>query len=76
LLQKSEERLLVLDFEQILNFLQSDLFEVYREVHGGGEGGDQGASAGVGSGSPASTGGEEGGWKANDFVRDAYDVRM
>ncbi|WVQ93745.1 hypothetical protein IAU59_000822 [Kwoniella sp. CBS 9459] len=69
LLKKSEDKLLELEFEQILNFLQSDLFEVYRvdeakrdgEGEGGGSGGD-----------PHSE--EE--WKTNEFVRDAYEIRI
>jgi hypothetical protein len=45
-----------MEFEQILNFLQTDLFEMYRV----GDAGDVG----------------EGEWKANEFVRDAYEIRM
>ncbi|OCF59563.1 hypothetical protein L486_02233 [Kwoniella mangroviensis CBS 10435] len=64
LLKKSEDKLLELDFEQILNFLQSDLFEVYR-VHGN--------SSPIAS---ASRSEEEEEWKANEFVRDAYEIRI
>ncbi|WWC99290.1 hypothetical protein V866_006187 [Kwoniella sp. B9012] len=64
LLKKSEDKLLELEFEQILNFLQSDLFEVYR-VHGN--------SSPTGS-EPRSEEEEE--WKANEFVRDAYEIRI
>jgi hypothetical protein len=67
LLHKSEDQLLSLEFEGILSFLQADLFEVYRE---GGEEQREGLA------SPGFTGGEEGGWKAEEFVRDAYEVRM
>ena len=59
LLRRSEEKLIDLEFEGILNYLQSDLFEIYRA-----------------EGSLQDGGGEEGSWLANDFVRDAYDVRM
>ncbi|OCF45157.1 hypothetical protein I317_00959 [Kwoniella heveanensis CBS 569] len=69
LLKKSEDQLLELEFEQILNYLQSDLFEVYRvddsKRDGEGEGGG-------GGGDPHSE--EE--WKANEFVRDAYEIRI
>ncbi|WWD09014.1 hypothetical protein V865_007130 [Kwoniella europaea PYCC6329] len=65
LLKKSEDKLLELEFEQILNFLQSDLFQVYR-VHGGN-------SSPAGSGSRSE---EEEEWKANEFVRDAYEIRI
>lgn len=50
LLKKAEERLLQSDFEQILHFLQSDIFEAY---HGEGEE-----------------------WKADEFIRNAYEIRM
>jgi hypothetical protein len=43
-----------MEFEEILNFLQTDLFEMYRVGESEGE--------------------EE--WKANEFVRDAYEIRM
>jgi chaperone required for assembly of F1-ATPase len=59
LLHKSEEQLVDLEFEGILNFLQTDLFEVYRAET-----------------SPEEEQRAEGEWLANDFVRDAYDVRM
>lgn len=54
LLRKSEDRLVDMEFEEILNFLQTDLFEMYRVGESEGE--------------------EE--WKANEFVRDAYEIRM
>ncbi|WVQ80260.1 hypothetical protein IAT38_002365 [Cryptococcus sp. DSM 104549] len=65
LLAKSEDKLVELEFEQILNFLQSDLFEVYRAE-------------------PAKSAEErkekdehaEEEWKANEFVRDAYEIRI
>lgn len=63
LLQRSEEKLLAMDFEQILNYLQSDLFEIYRMQQDSGES------------TEADLVGEDE-WKANDFVRDAYEIRM
>ncbi|WRT63762.1 uncharacterized protein IL334_000687 [Kwoniella shivajii] len=60
LLKKSEDKLLELEFEQILNFLQSDLFEVYR----------------VEGMSTSDISHEEEEWKANEFVRDAYEIRI
>ena len=59
LLRRSEEMLVDLDFEGILNYLQSDLFEIYRAKN-----------------SLQDNGSEEETWLANEFVRDAYDVRM
>ena len=59
LLKRSEKALIDLEFEGILNFLQADLFEVYR--------------ADTPSEDPHGDGGD---WRAHDFVRDAYDVRM
>lgn len=41
-----------LNFEQILEYLQTDLFEHYRDEK------------------------DEESWRANDFVRDAYEIRM
>jgi hypothetical protein len=64
ILQRSEDKLLSMDFEQILNYLQSDLFEIYRvEQDETGEGRDQDSLS-------------EESWKANEFVRDAYEIRM
>jgi len=63
LLQKSENKLVELEFEQILGFLQSDLFEVYRA--------EQSGTADELTDDPTD---EE--WRANEFVRDAYNVRM
>ena len=62
LLTKSEDKLVELEFEQILSYLQTDLFESYRIPKEG----------------PPSPDGDhvEEDWRANDFVRDAYDVRM
>ncbi|RSH81499.1 GTPase-activating protein [Saitozyma podzolica] len=54
LLKKSEDTLVDMEFEEILNFLQTDLFEMYRVGDSEGE--------------------EE--WKANEFVRDAYEIRI
>jgi hypothetical protein len=50
LLKKSETRLVELEFEDILAYVQGDLFELYRR--------------------------DEDDWRANEFVQDAYDVRM
>lgn len=55
-----------MEFEQILSYLQSDLFEIYRvdsEVEAGEKGRDQDSQ-------------EDENWKANEFVRDAYEIRM
>ncbi|EIW67913.1 hypothetical protein TREMEDRAFT_33160 [Tremella mesenterica DSM 1558] len=64
LLQQSEDKLVQLEFENILTYLQSDLFEVYRvgedEAHEGPDGDMLGEDE----------------WRANDFVRDAYAVRI
>lgn len=62
LLAKSEDKLVTLEFEQILSFLQADLFEVYR--------------VSTDSLTAAEDCHDEEDWRANDFVRDAYDVRM
>lgn len=59
ILKKSEDILVELEFEGILNFLQTDLFEVYRA-----------------DSTPDHPKGEEEDWRANVFVRDAYEVRM
>lgn len=63
LLRKSEDKLIQLEFEDILAYLQTDLFEVYR----------MGGSMAAPDDAVLS---EEEEWKANEFVRDAYDVRM
>lgn len=63
LLQKSEDKLVELEFEKILHFLQTDLFEVYR------------VKADEGVGPDGDVLGEDE-WRANDFVRDAYAVRI
>jgi len=65
ILLRSEDKLLGMEFEQILSYLQSDLFEIYRIDTEGedGKGKDQDAQ------------GDEN-WKANEFVRDAYEIRM
>lgn len=60
LLRRSEDQLLDLDFEQILGYLQSDLFEIYRVPLAGDSVDDDADEA----------------WKANEFVRDAYEVQM
>lgn len=62
LLRRSEDRLLDLEFEEILAFLQSDLFEIYRLVPS-----DDGESVKTD---------EEEEWRANEFVRDAYEIQM
>lgn len=64
LLKKSEDKLVGMEFEQILAFLQTDLFEDYRVVPEEGEPESQEKVE------------EEEEWKANDFVRDAYEIRM
>lgn len=63
LLQRSEDKLLDMEFEQILNYLQSDLFEIYRVAQESNEHGDTDPLG-------------EGEWKSNEFVRDAYEIRM
>lgn len=75
LLKKSEDKLVDMDFEQILAFLQSDLFEMYRVTEGNSTV-DEGVESAVNGGGeePSSAGDEE--WRANDFVRDAYEIRM
>ncbi|KAE8543197.1 hypothetical protein D1P53_000685 [Cryptococcus gattii VGV] len=77
LLKKSEEKLVQLDFEQILHFLQADLFEVYRAPppqpprpveNSAGE-------AAAGDGKEDGQDVEEE-WMANEFVRDAFKIRI
>lgn len=63
LLKKSEDRLVAMEFEQILAFLQTDLFEDYRATAKEGDEAEKEEN-------------EEEEWKANDFVRDAYEIRM
>ena len=66
ILLRSEDKLLGMDFEQILSYLQSDLFEIYRvdlEGDAESEGKDQDSLS-------------DENWKANEFVRDAYEIRM
>ena len=66
ILLRSEDKLLAMDFEQILSYLQSDLFEIYRvdlEGDAESEGKDQDSQS-------------DENWKANEFVRDAYEIRM
>jgi hypothetical protein len=65
ILLRSEDKLLGMEFEQILSYLQSDLFEIYR-IDPDGEGG---------KGKDQDSQGDEN-WKANEFVRDAYEIRM
>ena len=67
LLQRSEDKLLGMEFEQILNYLQSDLFEIYRLE-------TDSTSDGPEKEEPVAS--DEGEWKANEFVRDAYEIRM
>lgn len=62
LLAKSEDKLVELEFEQILSYLQTDLFESYRIPKEGA--------------SDVDNAHDEDDWRANDFVRDAYEVRM
>lgn len=71
LLQRSEDKLLGMEFEQILNYLQSDLFEIYRlEAEPPSDGADRERDREE----PLAS--DEGEWKANEFVRDAYEIRM
>jgi hypothetical protein len=65
ILLRSEDKLLGMEFEQILSYLQSDLFEIYR-IDPDGEGGTR---------KDQDSQGDEN-WKANEFVRDAYEIRM
>ncbi|KAK4688869.1 ecotropic viral integration site 5 protein, partial [Tremellales sp. Uapishka_1] len=65
LLKRSEDKLSELEFEQILNYLQTDLFEMYRVTEEEMSAEDR---------EEDHLGEEE--WKANDFVRDAYEVRI
>ncbi|AAW46271.1 hypothetical protein CNBK2500 [Cryptococcus deneoformans B-3501A] len=71
LLKKSEEKLVQLDFEEILQFLQADLFQVYRASTENGDG-----DAGAGDGKKDGHDVEEEEWKANEFVRDAFKIRI
>ncbi|WVO18389.1 hypothetical protein L204_106105 [Cryptococcus depauperatus] len=57
LLKKSEAKLVTLEFEQILAYLQADLFEVYRASSKSDEHAEES-------------------WKANDFVCDAFEIRI
>ena len=68
LLRKSEDKLVELEFEQILGFLQTDLFQMYRAT--------EMSETQDGESVETAIDGEEEEWRANDFVRDAYDVRM
>lgn len=69
LLQRSEDKLLGMEFEQILNYLQSDLFEIYRlEPQSESDQPEREREEPIAS--------DEGEWKANEFVRDAYEIRM
>jgi hypothetical protein len=67
ILLRSEDKLLSMDFEQILSYLQSDLFEIYRVESESSDG-----EAGI---TDQDSHGDEN-WKANEFVRDAYEIRM
>ena len=58
-----------LGFEQILQFLQTDLFQVYRRQ-------SKTSDSPVEAHALGDTSEEEGEWRANEFVRDAYEVRM
>lgn len=74
LLKKSEEKLVQLDFEQILHFLQADLFEVYRAPPPPPVENSTGEAA-AGDGKEDGQDVEEE-WNANEFVRDAFKIRM
>jgi len=67
ILLRSEDKLLGMEFEQILSYLQSDLFEIYRV-----ESDQDDPKPGV---KDQDSQGDEN-WKANEFVRDAYEIRM
>lgn len=73
LLKKSEEKLVQLDFEQILHFLQADLFEVYRAPPPPPVENSTGEAA-AGDGKEDGQDVEEE-WNANEFVRDAFKIR-
>ncbi|KIR63610.1 hypothetical protein I314_03014 [Cryptococcus bacillisporus CA1873] len=74
LLKKSEEKLVQLDFEQILHFLQADLFEVYRAPPPPPVENSAGEAA-AGDGKEDGQDVEEE-WMANEFVRDAFKIRI
>ncbi|KIR92732.1 hypothetical protein I304_03311 [Cryptococcus deuterogattii CBS 10090] len=74
LLKKSEEKLVQLDFEQILHFLQADLFEVYRAPPPPPVENSTGEAA-AGDGKEDGQDVEEE-WNANEFVRDAFKIRI
>ena len=69
---KAEDTIVALEFEKILQFLQTDIFEPYRRVAETESPATETAEA---EGS-ARTQHEDGDWRANDFVRDAYEVKM
>lgn len=61
LLKKSEDELVKLEFEQILNVLQGDLFEAFRSPES-----EMSDTDSI----------RESEWLTNDFVRDAYAIHM
>lgn len=67
LLRKSEDKLVTLEFEHILAYLQAELFEVYRA---------EGSVSPTEPNHVDSTVSEDEEWRANEFVRDAYEIRM
>jgi hypothetical protein len=69
ILLRSEDKLLGMEFEQILSYLQSDLFEIYRVDQ------DEEPAEPRPKGKDQDSQGDEN-WKANEFVRDAYEIRM
>ncbi|ODN76152.1 hypothetical protein L202_06074 [Cryptococcus amylolentus CBS 6039] len=62
LLKKSEAKLVSLEFEQILNYLQTDLYEVYKDSAQ-----DEPAKGGED---------DDGMWRADEFVTDAFEIRI
>lgn len=75
LLKKSEEKLVQLDFEQILHFLQADLFEVYRAPPPPPPVENSAGEAAAGDGKEDGQDVDEE-WMAKEFVRDAFKIRM
>lgn len=75
ILRKSEDGLLQLEFEHILQFLQGDIFETYRASATPTGTGPDADSAQPGA-HPAPQPEGEDQWRTNDFVRDAYEIHM
>ncbi|KAL1405949.1 GTPase-activating protein [Vanrija albida] len=75
ILRKSEDGLLQLEFEHILQFLQGDIFETYRASATPTGVGPDADSAQPGA-HPAPQPEGEDQWRTNDFVRDAYEIHI